>query len=62
MLNAVVVGTLVGLAALVAMALVLLVPAALLARFLRRGDPRAEVIVRPVAREISVRAAYARPR
>ncbi len=62
MLNAVVVGILVGLAALAAMVAVLLVPAALLARFLRHGEPAQEIAVRPISREIRAQAVYAGPR
>ncbi len=60
MLSPLVVGILVGLVALVAV--VLLLPAVLLARFLRDGGPAEAVAVRPVSRQLGARAVYARPR
>lgn len=53
MLFAVVVGTLVGLAALLAVVAVVLIPAALLARFLGRVETSEPVVVRRVTRELA---------
>jgi hypothetical protein len=53
MLFAVVVGILVGFASLLAACAVLLIPAALLARFFRRVETAESVVLRPATRAIS---------
>ena len=53
MLFAVVVGILVGLASLLAVVAVLLIPAALLSRFFRRVETAESVVLRPATRSIT---------
>ncbi|HXU65104.1 MAG TPA: hypothetical protein VN962_25570 [Polyangia bacterium] len=58
MLFAVVVGTLVGLAALLGVVAVVLIPAALLARFCQRVETAEPVAVRRATREVAVPGAW----
>jgi len=61
MLFAVVVGTVVGVAALLGVVAVVLIPAALLARFFQRVETAEPVPARGVTREVAVPAAWSHP-